>query len=294
MAEELIADAIEQQNWLEPVETGLHDAVTKTYVAAGPAGQKVKNFLHGTWLGHPLHPVLTDIPLGAWTATLVLDICEAAGDKRYAPAADLTLKVGLAGAVGAALAGLTDWQATDGGARRVGAVHGILNVTAAACYTASLIARNGRNRQTGRTLACIGYAIGAASAWLGGNLVYAKKIGVNHTTAEGAPQDWTAVLDEAALPEDLPQRVQVNGLNILLVRRGGTVYAISETCSHLGGPLSEGKLDGDSIECPWHASRFCIKDGSVIDGPATHPQPRFDARVANGKIEIRALQNRQA
>src|ERR1051326_3216078 len=135
MSDELPVDLIERQEWLEPVETGLQRAVSGTFDSAGPAGRKIRNFLHGVWLGHPLHPVLTDIPIGAWTAAVILDATEAAGNKRCAAGADMAVKIGLVGAVGAAVAGLTDWQARDGSARRVGLVHGLLNITSASLFT---------------------------------------------------------------------------------------------------------------------------------------------------------------
>src|SRR3954451_14624028 len=118
-------EILEHQDWLEPVETGLQKAIGEAFNAAGPVGRYLKNCLHGVWLGHPLHPVLTDVPLGAWTATLVLDLMEASGRKDLAPGADVALTVGLAGAGCAALAGLTDWHVTDGRARRVGMMHGM-------------------------------------------------------------------------------------------------------------------------------------------------------------------------
>src|SRR6476646_4346272 len=143
-------EAVERQDWLEPVEEGLQKAVGAVYESAGPAGRQVKNFLHGVWLGHPLHPALTDVPLGAWTATLVLDLMEEGGQKGLSRSADISLKVGLAGAAASAVAGLTDWQATGGAARRVGITHGLLNLTATGLYAMSLIERNRRNRGTGR------------------------------------------------------------------------------------------------------------------------------------------------
>ena len=193
----------------------------------------------------------------------------------------------MAGATAATLAGLTDWQATDGAARRVGVTHGLLNVTATALYTASLWQRSRRNRETGRLLAYVGFAIGAASAWLGGNLVFGKQIGVNHATGEGLPEEWTPVPDTPDLPEGEPRRVEVNGVKVLLLRRGGEIFAIAETCSHLGGPLSEGKVEGDTVVCPWHGSQFCVRDGSVVSGPATYPQPALETRLCDGRIEVR-------
>jgi nitrite reductase/ring-hydroxylating ferredoxin subunit/uncharacterized membrane protein len=280
-------EVIERQDWLEPVENGLQRTVAAAYESAGPAGRTIRNFLHGVWLGHPLHPALTDVPLGSWSATLVLDMLEASGARDCAKGADVSLKVGLAGAVAAALAGLTDWQATDGAARRLGVTHGLLNLTVTTLYAASLWQRNRRNRETGRLLAYAGFAISSVSAWLGGNLVYGKRIGVNHATGEGLPAEWTPVLDTADLREGEPRRAEVNGAKILLLRRGGEIYAIEEICSHLGGPLAEGKLEGDIIECPWHGSQFCVRDGSVVNGPATRPQPTLETRLREGRIEVR-------
>jgi nitrite reductase/ring-hydroxylating ferredoxin subunit/uncharacterized membrane protein len=282
---ELPVDLVERQEWLEPVESGLQQAVGSTFDSAGAAGRKVRNFLHGVWLGHPLHPVLTDIPIGAWTAAVILDAAD------VPRGADVAVQVGLAGAVGSAVTGLTDWQATDGAARRIGLVHGLMNTTATTLFVASLVARNRRNRSAGRTLALIGYAVGLAAAYLGGHLVYRKQIGVDHAVGTNPPEEWTPVLDAHELPDGEPRRVVVGGARVLLVRREGEIHAIAEVCSHLGGPLAEGQLQGDVIQCPWHGSRFCVRDGSVVDGPATHPQPVFETRLNEGRIEIRGHQS---
>jgi nitrite reductase/ring-hydroxylating ferredoxin subunit/uncharacterized membrane protein len=276
MPEEATIEMVEKQEWLEPVESGLQKAVAGTL---DTAGRGVRNFLHGVWLGHPLHPVLTDVPVGAWTAAVILD---AAGETR---AADLAVATGLIGAAGSAVTGLTDWQATDGAARRVGLVHGLLNVTATALFGASLICRKKRERSAGVTLAAIGYGVAMAAAYLGGHLVYRKQIGVNHATADG-PDEWT---DAGEVSEGEMKRADVGGARVLVVRRNGEVFAISEICSHLGGPLAEGQLEGDVVQCPWHSSRFCVRDGSVVDGPATHPQPQFEARTAGGRVQVRAI-----
>lgn len=283
MASGIVA-LVERQDWLEPVEAGLQKAVGEAYAAGGPTCRQIKNFLHGTWLGHPLHPVMTDFPIGAWTATVVLD---ALGNK-CARAADTALSVGMIGAVGAAATGLTDWQAVDGKARRVGFLHGLLNLTAAGLLAASWIKRRNNDRAAGRKLALIGYGISVAAAYLGGNLVYSKQVGVNHTPGEGLPEDFVPVLAEAELREGEPRRVEANGVKVVLVRRGERIYALAEVCSHLGGPLAEGKLEDDSVRCPWHGSRFALEDGRVLDGPATHPQPCLEARVRDGRIEVRA------
>lgn len=281
-------DVVEQQTWLEPVGDRVQQAVHQAYAAGGPAGQQIKNALHGTWLGHALHPVLTDVPLGAWTVALVLDTLEAtSGRTDLAPGADAAVAIGLAGAAGAAVTGVTDWSATDGAARRVGLAHGLLNLGVSALYGASLACRRRGDRATGRQLATLGYAVSMVSAYLGGHLVYAQRIGVDHAAVEAAPGDFTPVLAAADLPENQPRRVEVAGVPVLLVRQEGRLFAIAETCSHLGGPLAEGEIEGCSVRCPWHGSRFALDDGRVLDGPATRPQPRFDVRVRNGQIEVR-------
>lgn len=288
MDSEKILDAIDQQKWVEPVAVGLGKAVTGTYKAGGAPGQKIKNFLHGTWLGHSLHPVLTDVPVGAWTAACVLDVLEAAtGRQEFGPGADAAVGIGLVGAVGSAVTGLTDWSDTDGRARKVGVVHGLLNITATILYIISWVMRRRGERGTGRNLAWLGYALSSSAAYLGGSLVYTEKIGVDHAPREAMPTDFTPVLPEADLPENKLVRAEAHGVKILLVRRGEQIHALSETCSHLGGPLAEGTLEGDSVICPWHGSRFALTDGSVLDGPATHPQPCLEARTRDGQIEVR-------
>jgi len=287
-AELPVVDAIERQEWIEPVEAGLQKAVAGAYERTGTAGRKVQNFLHGVWLGHPLHAVTTDVPLGAWTATAVLDAMEASGRKDCRAGADVALSVGLAGAGVSALAGLTDWHVTDGRPRRVGIVHGLMNIVSAGLYTASLITRKQGNRSAGRALAYTGFAMSLAAAYLGGSLVYGQQIGVNHTAGEPLPEDWTNVLPNSDLAEGEPRRAMVKGVKVLLVRRAGEILCIAEVCSHLGGPLAEGEIAGDTVKCPWHGSRFSLRDGSVIDGPATHPQPCFETRVQQGQIQVRA------
>ena len=169
---------------------------------------------------------------------------------QYSSAADTAVGIGLAGALGAAAAGLTDWQDVDPPARRIGLVHGLLNVASVALFGGSLLARRKGRRASGRSLAVLGYAVSTVAARLGGNLVYGEKIGVDHTAADKLPQEFTAVLPDADLREDKTIRAEHEGTPILLIRRGQQVYALAETCSHLGGPLSEGTLDGDIIQCP--------------------------------------------
>jgi nitrite reductase/ring-hydroxylating ferredoxin subunit/uncharacterized membrane protein len=289
MAGDAVETLIDQQQWLEPVADKLQQAIRGAFEEAGPPGRQIQNFLHGTWLGHPLHAVLTDIPIGAWTAALILDLLdEASGDDRFATGADGALQIGLAGAVAAALAGLTDWHVIDGRPRRTGLVHGLLNLTSAGLYTTSLICRKRKDRLQGRIYAYAAYLVAFGSAYLGGKLVYSDRIGVDHTSGEHPPHDFVPVLADSDLREGELRRVTAGSARVLLTRVNGEVHAIAEVCSHLGGPLAEGKLEGDVVQCPWHGSEFSVPDGCVVNGPAVHPQPRYETRVNNGQIEVRS------
>lgn len=282
-------EAIGRQQWLEPAAERLQKLVSGAYEAAGPAGRPLKNALHGVWLGHPLHPALTDIPIGAWNTAAVFDTIDALhGNDDLAAAADGAIVFGLVGAVGSALSGLTDWQHTDGAARRMGVLHAWINTDVTLLYLTSLILRRRGNRSAGRALAFLGLGLGTVSAYIGGHLISGEAIGVNHARDQFVPAEFTPVLADAALPENEPRLVEVGGTRVLLVRRGGEICALADTCSHLGGPLSEGTLEDGSIVCPWHGSRFALEDGRVLDGPATFPQPCYEARVQNGQIEVRA------
>jgi nitrite reductase/ring-hydroxylating ferredoxin subunit/uncharacterized membrane protein len=279
---------VDGQGWLDPTADALQPAVKKAFDALGPARREVKNFLHGTWLGHPLHPVMTDIPLGAWTATLLLDaLSDRRGRSGFARAADASLALGLAGALGSAVTGLADWSETDARPRRLGVAHAALNVGATLLFTASLLSRGRGSRGAGRGLAITGYLATIAAAYLGGELVYHEQIGVDHSSGRELPEKFTALLPDEDLPENKLKRVLYKETPLLLVRRGDRVYALAETCAHLGGPLSEGKLEGDTVVCPWHASRFALESGEVVDGPSAFPQPCLKTRIRNGQIEVR-------
>lgn len=290
MAWQDLIDLIDRQRWLDPVGDGLQRAVGGVFAAAGPAQGALKNLVHGVWLGHPLHPALTDVPIGAWTAALALDgLAAVSGQEEVGRAADAAIVVGLSGAAGAAVTGLSDWQYTSGRARRVGVAHGLLNVGGVLLYASSLLLRRRGARAAGHGLAALGYAVATASAYLGGELVFGQRIGVDRA-ADATPSDeFVAVLPAAELPEGQLRRVEAGAVPVLLVRQGDRIQALADTCSHLGCPLSEGHLRDSSVICPCHGSRFALADGRVLDGPATFPQPCFETRVRDGQIEVRAV-----
>jgi nitrite reductase/ring-hydroxylating ferredoxin subunit/uncharacterized membrane protein len=285
MASPATIDRLVDQQWLDKTAETVAPAVRHALQA--PQVAKLRNLLHGVGFGHPLHPVLTDVPIGAWTAALVLDWADGAGLDEYGPGADGAIAVGLAGALGAAVTGLADWSETDGRARRTGLLHGLLNVTATTFFAGSLAARR-RDRAAGRTLARIGYGVAIAAAYLGGNLVFSRQIGVDHTAGQTIPPDFVPVMRADDLPEQQMRRIDVGDVKVLLVKQHGRIHALNETCAHLGGPLSEGTLEEGAVVCPWHGSRYALENGAVLDGPSSHPQTCFEVRVAeSGMIEIR-------
>jgi nitrite reductase/ring-hydroxylating ferredoxin subunit/uncharacterized membrane protein len=273
----------------KPVDERIQKLLDRSLYAGGrPSAQKIRNFLNGTWLGEPLHVVLKDVPIGAWTVAMLFDAFDSmASSSEFVLAAEASIAIGILGAVGAAATGLTDWSDVDPPARKMGLLHGVLNVGATALFTTSLLLRRNKNRAGGRVASALGYALMTYSAHLGGKMVYKHRVGVDRTDGLVFPENFTPVLPASELADDQPTRAMHNGVPILLVRRGQRLFAMAETCAHFSGPLSEGKLIDGSIECPYHASRFALEDGRIINGPAVHPQPCLEVRLREGQIEVR-------
>lgn len=279
----------------------LHDlakrlgAVTVVDRVAGPASAAVKRVvrpgplkdgLSGTWLGHPLHPLLTDVPIGAFTSAAAIDLL---GGRRGGDAAQRLIGIGVLSALPTAAAGASDWSETYGPDQRVGAVHGIANLVAVSLYGLSYVARRRGRRSVGRLLGFSGLASMSIGGYLGGYLSYSRGIGINYVFNEDQPEEWTAALADDDLPHGTLVAAQVKGAQVLLYRSNDQVLAIGARCSHAGGPLEEGKVSAESctVECPWHQSVFRLDDGRVVHGPATMPQPAYEVREEGGKIEVR-------
>lgn len=249
---------------------------------------KVKNLLSGTWLGHPLHPVLSDVPIGAFGMASLLD---ATAGGTGAAAAQRLVGVGLIASVPTAAAGASDWSGTYGPTQRVGLVHALLNTTATLLQTASWVARRRGRRGRGAALSALALGLTGTSAYLGGHLSFTRGVGVDHTAFEPTVADWTDVAAAADLTDDKPLRVEAGGVPVVLVKHAGTTRALSATCTHAGGPLDEGDIvDGDCLRCPWHGSVFRLEDGAVQRGPATAPEPRWEVKVENERIHVRSAQ----
>lgn len=258
-------------------------------VEGGPTA--VRNVLDGVWMGVPLHPVLTDVPVGALTAAVAFDAAEVAtGRDAMKNAADASLAVGVAGGFAAAAVGFSDWRYLTGGSRRMGTAHALLNGVGLVLAVASLLLRAAGRRRAGQLALFGGYSVMGMGAHLGGELSYHYGLRVNrHTFEPQGPDAFTPVLDESELPATGTRRVEVDGAGVLLARStGGEVCAIAATCNHMGGPLAEGRREGDTVVCPWHGSRFDLCTGEAVDGPAVFPQATYEARVREGRIEVRA------
>jgi len=283
------------QPFLERLSDGLQQLIQVVIGSHRKPPRRFRSFLNGTWFGHPLHPVITDVPITAWMLTALFDIIWLISPTHNNWAADgafVAVIVGLLGALGAIVTGFTDWSDTYGSERRVGLNHSLFNVSATILYLISFILRLLAGPGDGIAAAILGFVgLGCVlyAGYLGGEMVFTKGTGVNHTAWEAASEDYEAVIPFEHVEEQKLYRVTASGVPVLLLRQGEQVYAISATCPHAGGPLDEGPLQGDVVECPWHGSRFCMRDGRVLTGPATVNAPRYDVRIRNGQVEVKRI-----
>jgi nitrite reductase/ring-hydroxylating ferredoxin subunit/uncharacterized membrane protein len=276
-----LVDALERASVLDLPGKAAGKAV-RGVVAPGTA----KEVLSGTWLGHAVHPPLTDVVIGSFLGASMLDVV----GRDSARDAQRLLQVGLLAALPTALTGINDWADTeiaDARVRRVGVAHASVNVTALTLYTASLTARRRGARGRGAAFALAGAAALTAGGFLGGHMSYTRGVGPNQTAFDAGPTEWTAVAGVGELVEGAPTAGTAADTPVFLVRRGGAIHAMHNRCSHRGCSLSDGELEGDVVTCPCHGSRFDIRDGSVVRGPATAEQPSFETRDAAGRIEVR-------
>jgi nitrite reductase/ring-hydroxylating ferredoxin subunit/uncharacterized membrane protein len=255
-------------------------------VHAATRPRLVKNALSGTWLGHRFHPLLVELPIGFWSGALMFDLI---ATRRARWAADVLVGSGVVAAVPTAAAGLSDWADTFGGPKRVGLVHASCNTLALLSYSGSLVARLLGRRKAGGGLSLVGATAISVGGYLGGHLSYVQAVGVERKGLAGGPKDGTAVLDAGELLEATPRVVRAGDTEVVLYREGNRINALWATCTHEGGPLGEGHFADGCVRCPWHGSTFRLADGKVVRGPAAASQPVYEARVTDGKVEVRAV-----
>jgi nitrite reductase/ring-hydroxylating ferredoxin subunit/uncharacterized membrane protein len=242
----------------------------------------------GRWIGHPIHPALSDLPIGLWTGVMLLDVIDRdQAPRRGLDAAGMLSAAGILAAGATALTGLSDWTVSNDEDRRVGLLHGILNTVALGLQGASLGTRMAGRRGTARALGAASLTVTAAAGYLGGHLVFTKGVMVNRVAWAVGPRRWTRALQEADLPDDSPTAVEAEGRQVMLYRHDGSLYAIDNICSHAGGLLSRGTIADLTVTCPLHGARFALADGCVGRGPASQPQPVLPTRIRNGWIEVR-------
>lgn len=287
-----IESAIERIPALGENGSKVAQAIHTAVLNGGDRARKAVDILHGVWIGHPLHPILTDIPIGAWTIAMMCDLVAAQrGSEEAARMADTLMAIGAVAAVPTAIAGVADYSAIDESAITTATAHGLLNSAGLVLNLVSIRDRAAGNRGRGVMLSTVAFALVNLSGWLGGEMVYRKRVGVDHSETSDQPQQWQAVLDATDLPERTSKRIELEGMPVLLYRDGNDVYALGAVCSHAGGPLDEGMFHDGCVQCPWHDSVFDLRDGHVVHGPATYPEPAYDARLQGGKVVIRLHAN---
>lgn len=278
---------------LDRLSDGLQHAIGALVGSKRRPPRRLKSLLNGTWLGHPLHPVITDVPIAAWMLAAVFDIFWLVAPEANtwaARGAEVAVVAGVLAALGAVVTGSTDWSDTYGHERSVGLLHGALMTAVTLLYIASAWLRftTGSGEQVvAAILGFVGVALVSYAAYLGGELVFTIGTGVNHTAFEAAGEDFEPVIAVGEVAENKAYRVTVAGVPVLLVRLNDTFSAIAATCPHAGGPLDEGALANGIVECPWHGSRFRLRDGRVLTGPATVNAPRYEVRVRDGQVELK-------
>lgn len=269
---------IEALRAADPVATPVQRLLRRA-LGDGPA----RDALTGRWLGHAVHPMLTDLPIGFWTSAFTLDLI---GGRRQRAAAQRLVALGVLCAVPAAVTGAADWTETQGKDRRVGLVHAASNSAALACFTASWLARRRGRTARGVLWGLAGSTAATAGGYLGGHLVQRLGVGVDNTAFDPAPDEYMATRPVDEWIEGVPRRVDVAGTPVMVVRERGVWHALDARCSHRGGPLDEGPVIAGCIECPWHGSRFALDDGTVVRGPAAAPQPVLGVRVCGDVVEV--------
>jgi nitrite reductase/ring-hydroxylating ferredoxin subunit/uncharacterized membrane protein len=270
-------------DWLARVVDGF-------YRVLGRPGKWLQDFANGSWLGHPIHPVVTDVVIGGATLVAVFDLAVLIlGADGLETASLVSVGIVSLAALSATATGLTDFKDTHtGNERNVVVLHGLINIVATVAYIVSFFLRLGGSEDLGIWFSLGGVLILTVGGYIGGHIVFKYGYMVNRNAfAKGQrAKEFTPVIAAADVPESTPTKVLLGSTALVVVRRGDVVHALKATCSHAGGPLDQGELVGDTIVCPWHSSAFRLSDGAVRHGPATNRQVTYRARVSDLQIEV--------
>lgn len=269
----------------------------------------IKHFLQGRPFGHPLHPLLVHLPIGLFILSLLFDVAARwfnAGNV-IVQAAFYTMALGVVMGLVAAVPGFADWSdiRTDRSGKSTATAHMTLNLLVIGGYALNLGLRFGDldAAVTGwlpLILSLVGVSLLAVSGYLGGLMVYEDGIAVGrHRRKHDAPAatvdlnhsftetGYTLIPGAAQLGEGERLRVEINDHVLVVANHAGSFFAVQEFCTHLFGPLSEGKLEGGQIECPWHRSCFDLRSGDVTQGPAESPLRTYPVMFSDGEVYVR-------
>ena len=263
-----------QSRWSKPLGDFNHRWLAAIFHPIRP----IQNLLNGSWLGHPVHAVVTDVPIGALTVSIVADVIG------QPIVADVSLLIGVLAMVASAVTGAADYTEVDGTARNRATVHSVVMVVSLVLYLISLAIRSTgpADRLAPILIALVAYLLLALGAAIGGDLVYLIGTHVNRHAWRDAGAKWIKLDlgDLTDIPEGGPTKLKAGINELAVVREGDRILAVHAQCAHAGGPLAEGSLVGDAIECPWHGSRFRLANGHNVRGPAMYDQPAYDVRRA--------------
>lgn len=275
-----VVKRIEKEKSLDAISKPISKLASKV-----TAPDTIKYVLSGSWLGHQLHPMLSDVPIGAWSMASLLDLT---GSEQMRPAAQRLVGVGVLSSFPVAITGASDWSDSYGKEQRVGLAHALANSWGTTLQILSWVARRNDYHKLGTGLSLVGLGFTASAGYLGGHLSFDMGVGVNHTAFQQGSRKWTDVAAETDVEDGQLVRVEVNDTPVVLTRHQGDLHALSATCAHAGGPLHKGRIEGDCIVCPWHESKFRITDGTPQRGPAGSAQPVWQVRAEDGRIAIRS------
>src|ERR1051325_381327 len=250
---------------------------------------------------HPIHPILVSFPVAFFTAAFIADavsFCVPAWN--FTAIAFLLEGAGVMTALIAAIPGIIDFIYVippNSSAKKRGAMHGILNVTATCIFAMVFFLRMNSSPHALIVLLCelAGVVLVVIAGWMGGTLVYRNQIAVDHRYANAGRWKEKSVDISKVLDLHEVNRLQVDQMKLLdsgekrivTARTENGLVAFSDRCTHRGGPLSDGVMICGTVQCPWHGSQFDVHTGKVKAGPAKANIKTYSLTVDNKEKSVR-------